>query len=962
MSDDVLKVRLSADGIQEVMDALKKAEGGTRKLGQAGKQATDALGSLGTLFAAQQIAAFTMHAIEATDALGKMGQKTGVAVEQLSVLAFMGQQADLSNQDLEKGLVKLSKSLTDLQAGAAPATEAFARLGLRAEDFKGLSLDQALLKVSNAQARFADGAGKADTMLGLLGKSGANMIPLMNDLANGGFENAKQKLQELGLVITGDMAKASQDFNDSMKRLELAAQGATVQIAQTMLPSLTGAVDALTGALAATPAGAKAMVGGFILIGSAATATAVAVRSLGAAFVALGPAGWAIVAVSALASGLIALQAAEDAEQASALKSIQDRGTLARQGKDLETAYRKEAEALQKSTGNKKEAAKHAAKLKEIEDQMVALSPEFQKTLKDETKGILEKADAWDKNWKSASKSLEMEKAEVEQSIKKKQADLEAAKADAAFAASSPRAFGVRGGMGGGVVNLRDQQFQEASVRAKGLENDIKKAQDRLDAIRKSLGEGAAAGTPGKPTITVDDAALKKSQAAEAAALAKRMADQQKAEIDAYSALTEDLYKQGLLDLTTYLAARRQAIVAGAQSEVKALQDQITAEEKARTKGMTSAERMASETKVGDLKAQIALKQEQAQQKLDALERIGRDEREKNAEEALKLEAELAAAKGQTGEAGIRAIEAEYARRIQLARTPEAKAALLGLQGTAMAKARVDDTQKSLDLGQRGLTAKLDQVDALRAQGQLTEEEALQRKMALYREYVPLLQAAADEQLRLAQLTHNQEDLIKARENANGVEQLKVNLKTLGDQMDWVKTTAKDAFEQGLGNLLATLTDQTTSLTDKVLALGQAIAQALLQQASMKIASAITTAIFKADGGYIQGPGTTTSDSIPAMLSDQEYVVRAAAVRKYGVGYLDALNGMRLPKGSLPAFADGGLVGSPAGGGLAALPAPRVRVIVVSNEREAMEALMNGPAGEQAVLQHIHRNPDALRG
>ncbi len=284
-----------------------------------------------------------------------------------------------------------------------------------------------------------------------------------------------------------------------------------------------------------------------------------------------------------------------------------------------------------------------------------------------------------------------------------------------------------------------------------------------------------------------------------------------------------------------------------------------------------------------------------------------------------------------------------------------------------MAKARVDDTQKSLDLGQRGLSAKLDQVDALRAQGQLTEEEALQRKMALYREYVPLLQAAADEQLRLAQLTGNPEDLLKAQENANGVEQLKVNLKTLGDQMDWVKTTAKDAFEQGLGNLLATLTDQTTSLTDKVLALGQAIAQALLQQASMKIASAITTAIFgpapgHADGGLITGPGTPTSDSILALLSDQEYVVRAAAVRKYGVGYLDALNGMRLPKGSLPAFADGGLVGSPSGGGLAALPAPRVRVIVVSNEREAMEALMNGPAGEQAVLQHIHRNPDALRG
>ncbi len=58
-------------------------------------------------------------------------------------------------------------------------------------------------------------------------------------------------------------------------------------------------------------------------------------------------------------------------------------------------------------------------------------------------------------------------------------------------------------------------------------------------------------------------------------------------------------------------------------------------------------------------------------------------------------------------------------------------------------------------------------------------------------------------------------------------------------------------------------------------------------------------------GGHIRGPGTATSDSILARLSDGEYVVRAAAVRRYGLGFLHALNGMALPK-----FATGGLVSS----------------------------------------------------
>ena len=58
----------------------------------------------------------------------------------------------------------------------------------------------------------------------------------------------------------------------------------------------------------------------------------------------------------------------------------------------------------------------------------------------------------------------------------------------------------------------------------------------------------------------------------------------------------------------------------------------------------------------------------------------------------------------------------------------------------------------------------------------------------------------------------------------------------------------------------------------------------------------------KAQGGYISGPGTGTSDSIPAMLSNGEYVLRSAAVERIGVGTLNALN-----SGALH-FANGGSV------------------------------------------------------
>jgi len=59
----------------------------------------------------------------------------------------------------------------------------------------------------------------------------------------------------------------------------------------------------------------------------------------------------------------------------------------------------------------------------------------------------------------------------------------------------------------------------------------------------------------------------------------------------------------------------------------------------------------------------------------------------------------------------------------------------------------------------------------------------------------------------------------------------------------------------------------------------------------------------KARGGFIVGPGTSMSDSILARLSRGEFVLRASAVKHYGLGLLNQLNQKQLPK-----FAQGGLV------------------------------------------------------
>ena len=76
------------------------------------------------------------------------------------------------------------------------------------------------------------------------------------------------------------------------------------------------------------------------------------------------------------------------------------------------------------------------------------------------------------------------------------------------------------------------------------------------------------------------------------------------------------------------------------------------------------------------------------------------------------------------------------------------------------------------------------------------------------------------------------------------------------------------------------------------------------------------------------GPGTSTSDSVLIRASRGEYVVRAAAVRRYGVAMFEALNRMRVPLSRI-GYASGGIVDgiSQALGGALASPIPMPQAV-----------------------------------
>ena len=122
----------------------------------------------------------------------------------------------------------------------------------------------------------------------------------------------------------------------------------------------------------------------------------------------------------------------------------------------------------------------------------------------------------------------------------------------------------------------------------------------------------------------------------------------------------------------------------------------------------------------------------------------------------------------------------------------------------------------------------------------------------------------------------------------------------------------------GLYNNIQTLITATTKPAEQTADTTATVAMTKLAFAATSASIALKSISFgfggAATGGYISGPGTSTSDSIPTMLSNGEFVINAAAVDRVGAPLLQAINdGKRISH-----FSSGGIVsgGSSNNGGL----------------------------------------------
>lgn len=226
--------------------AQRKSKESMSKIAGYAKTAATAFAAAGVAIGAS-VAAMVKSGIDAADSLLDISDATGIATEQLSALKYAADIEDISLDKLSSTLNKFSKTVSEAADGVGAGADAFAALGVSVTNSDGSLRDSysILNDVSEAISQLENGADKAAVAQQLFGKSGAQLLPILNG-GRQGLQDYADQAERLNLIISRDTAEASAQFNDNLKDLKLALGGVGLTIAEEVAPRLAELTSTLT--------------------------------------------------------------------------------------------------------------------------------------------------------------------------------------------------------------------------------------------------------------------------------------------------------------------------------------------------------------------------------------------------------------------------------------------------------------------------------------------------------------------------------------------------------------------------------------------------------------------------------------------------------------------------------------------------------------------------------------------
>ena len=205
-------------------------------LGRA-KSALEALGRA-AVSVGVDVAKSTLAFIDQTGQINDAAASAQVATDAFQELAYAASLSDVNSEKLGVGLKSLNALLTEAQKYGSEASKEFARLGIRTRDASGhvRSADDVLGSIDK-MAKLPEGPRRAALSLKLLGKAGADLVPVLQG-GSAALAEARQEARDLGLVIDSDTIKAGDDLGDSFTKLQAVGRSLGATFGREVLPYL----------------------------------------------------------------------------------------------------------------------------------------------------------------------------------------------------------------------------------------------------------------------------------------------------------------------------------------------------------------------------------------------------------------------------------------------------------------------------------------------------------------------------------------------------------------------------------------------------------------------------------------------------------------------------------------------------------------------------------------------------
>ena len=197
---------------------------------------TGLVGALGVGFSAVGAISAIKGVIDTNDALAKMSQSTGIAVESLAGLEFASSQSGTSLERTAKGVRAFSKIVLESSGGTDKYSRIIRALGLDLNELKEATPEEQFIKLAGALKDNVSEQERAAVVTSLLGDRYAELVPLLSQ-GEAGLRGLIAEGKELN-PVTAESAKKSEEFNDSLDKLGRSFDAIKVEAAASILPAL----------------------------------------------------------------------------------------------------------------------------------------------------------------------------------------------------------------------------------------------------------------------------------------------------------------------------------------------------------------------------------------------------------------------------------------------------------------------------------------------------------------------------------------------------------------------------------------------------------------------------------------------------------------------------------------------------------------------------------------------------